>query len=109
MWSLVRNPNYWRNKFPGVLMLGTTGIVQGTVFDSGGSTPVPGAIVRMCPAGRQTVSKADGTFYMEDVPIGTYHIIAYTDTVQDADDIEVDTDATTSVTFSLTSPFSGCP
>lgn len=111
MWTLHRNPSYWRARFSNVILLGTTGTVQGTVFASDGSTPVVGAIVKLCPGGNWTVSKADGTFVLYDVPIGTYKFIAYNPagTAGDSEDIEVSTDAVTEVTFVLNSSVVGCP
>lgn len=112
MWSLIRNPNYWRNIFPGVLMLGTTGVVQGTVTDVDGLTPVVGAIVRICPSGPGTITDESGSFRMAGLPIGTYHIVAYNgeQTAQDSEDIDIETNSTTTILFTLQTTTSiGCP
>jgi hypothetical protein len=109
VWVLIKNPNYWRHKFSDVLELGTTGLITGTVFKADGSTPQVDATVRLCPGGPATQSTAGGAFHMEGIPKGTYHIIAYHGGFQDDEDIEVDTDATTNVTFSLAGTLKGCP
>lgn len=107
MWSLIKNPNFWRSKFADVVLLGTTGTITGDVKI--GVSPVSGAIVKLCPGGPQTTSKTDGTFRLNNVPKGSYRIIAYTASVQDSENIVVDTDSTTVVNFALVDSFTGCP
>jgi hypothetical protein len=101
MWSLLRDPNYWRSKFPQITLLGSVGTVQGTAAE--------GAIVMFCPGGPSQVAGVGGAFKFTSVPIGTYTIISYDAamTQKASEDIEVTTGGTTNVVFSY-SPATDC-
>jgi len=110
MWSLIRSPNYWKTKFPGVILLGTTGTVSGTVYQAGGVTPQNAALVKLCPGGPQTLSKSNGTFALYCIPIGRYRVLANNpaQTLEDVETIDVATNSTTTVTLVLDQTFKGC-
>jgi len=104
VWSLLRDPTFWRSRFPGVVLLGTTGTIDGTASAN--------AIVKICPGGPSTVAGGGGSFSLRNVPIGTYTIISYNPamTQKASEEIEVTTNGTTSVTFSYSAATDcGCP
>ncbi|MBI9034176.1 MAG: hypothetical protein JEZ03_06875 [Bacteroidales bacterium] len=60
----------WSN----ILSDGPTGRVHGTITDIRG-LPVPNIMVTA--GGKQVLSASDGTFYIEQLPIGTHNVVAY--------------------------------
>jgi len=104
-WELFRrNLNYWRFRFPQVVLLGTTGTISGTAL--------PLSFIKLCPGGPSTTANGAGDFILSYVPIGTYRIISTSAdrAQQGSEDIEVATDSTTTVNFTYSSTNDpGCP
>lgn len=110
MWSLIRNPQYWKTKFSDAIFLGSVGTVQGTVFLSGGVTPAPAVIVKLCPGGPQTLSRGDGTYTLPYIPQGTYKVIAWDgrQTLEGSAQITVTRSLTTTQNLTLATAYKGC-
>jgi len=53
-----------------------SGTFTGTVFESDGSTPVPGAVVSLSPSGRETLTDASGMYRFDFLPLGTFTLDA---------------------------------
>ncbi|MEN4101198.1 MAG: carboxypeptidase regulatory-like domain-containing protein [Anaerolineaceae bacterium] len=59
----------------GLPFTGETGRIFGTITDQSNGLPVPDVLITS--AGLQTVSTADGTFWLDGVPQGTHHLTAF--------------------------------
>lgn len=110
MWSLIRDPKYWKTKFSDAIFLGSVGSISGTVFLSGGVTPAPGVLVRLCPGGLQTLSLGDGSYSILGVPQGTYKLLAFDkpQAFEGSAQITVVRSANTSQNLTLATAFKGC-
>ena len=58
------------------ITLTASGSIAGTVFRSGGTTPVAGAEVRLSPTGLASTTDAQGQYRFDFLPLGTYTIDA---------------------------------
>lgn len=54
---------------------GQTGVIAGTVSDTSGA-PLPGVNVAILESSRGAASRADGTYRIDDVPVGRHTIVA---------------------------------
>ena len=61
---------------PVTITLTPSGTLTGTVFESDGSTPVPGAIVSLSPSDREAIADGSGVYLFDSLPIGGYTLDA---------------------------------
>ena len=55
------------------LYTGPVGRIRGQIIDQGNNAPLPDMIINS--AGLQTTSSSDGTFILENVPVGTHNVV----------------------------------
>ena len=81
----------------------TNGKIQGTVAMKETGDPLHGASVLIVELGRSTLSADDGTYELDRVPPGRYHVISHLDSVftEAAQVVEVQPDNTVTANFTL--------
>ena len=84
------------------------GSVTGVVTDSAQGNPLPGANIRVPELEQGVSADQDGRFELENVPVGTYKIVAsYIGREQKAISVTVESDQTASVDISLAGAATG--